>query len=151
MGVYDSSLTRVAPLFNRLCNVDQSGESWLRELLEAPRRPDGHCLEIPSKTLKLAKRAWAPDELKLPAPTSLLIWLIDHPTHEPPALLGGAEAAHKRKLLLAGDGAVRTEALAKLAQKHIGSGWWIFEGQTSIDAYLETDDWIVVIAGKSTE
>ena len=76
MGIFDSSRTRVAPVFGRLQCLDPSGRLWLQGLLELANtrklpRPDAG-----RSRLRLAK--WWPKEARLAAPPGLLRWLLEN-------------------------------------------------------------------------
>ena len=91
-------------------------------------------------------------EIRLDPPRALLRYLVEHPA---PSIVEGqmSEATRaKRRALLAGDQGVTREALALLEQTPLRSKvWYVLEGQTQPDAYLETDECIVVVEGKRTE
>ncbi len=152
MGIYDSSKTRVQPVFDQLRAADGTGRSWLSRLLTLPRREDGFVWSQESEQLgPLLVAEWCPREHQLQPPKALLRWLIEHPRRDPPESLGGPVSAQQRQRLLQGDPAARERALALLDQKQTGKEWHIFEGATSVDAYLETAELIVLIEGKRTE
>jgi hypothetical protein len=96
--------------------------------------------------------AWSPKEKRLSPPRSLLEWLVRNPPASGPTDLGirSAEKRAKRERLIAGDEAIRAEALALLDTRG-EQDWHLFEGATSVDAYLETPELIVLIEGKRTE
>jgi hypothetical protein len=60
----------------------------------------------------------------------------------------------RRRLVAEGDVDTLAEARRLLGQRDDSStarDWYVFEGPTSVDAYLETDDLIVVVEGMRTE
>jgi hypothetical protein len=83
----------------------------------------------------------------LPPPATLLAHLVER---EPAEVLGD----DLRSRLLGGDPQARAAAIKVLEDRSPDSlekGWAILEGPTSVDAYLETTDLIVVVEGKRTE
>lgn len=82
-------------------------------------------------------------------PRALLEWLVENVGSD---VLESAR--EKRRLLGERDEATIAEALQLVASHdhaYLSRAWFLFEGPTSIDGYLETDDAIVVIEGKRTE
>ena len=72
MGIYDSSATRVAPVFDQLLAKDEGGQAWLNALLALPRLP-GALRQAPElKNPRLLSYGWGDSEKKLRAPLSLL-------------------------------------------------------------------------------
>jgi hypothetical protein len=108
-------------------------------------------------------------ERRLQPPRGLLVWLVQHPEVLAPqlkalerrAIRAGERAglavspawAKRREFLDGRDGELQREALDRLSSgKPLPSGaWFVFEGPTSVDCYLETDRIVVVIEGKRTE
>src|SRR3954452_17378313 len=134
MGVRNSSRTRVAPVFDRLLERDPTGTSWLPRLLEMPEH--GSAEITPRISSGLTRHGWWPKEVQLPAPVGLLAWLLENPPNVDGA--GG-----KRARLVARDPATTAEArdlLARRDAKSTGPAWFVFEGPTSVDAYLETPE-----------
>jgi hypothetical protein len=153
MGDFDSSKTRVAPFFNRLCERDWTGRKWLGPLLRLPQLPGVSRSEVELASPALRDCGWGEGEKPLPAPRSLLEWLIRnlHPPRREEDL-GTGEVRAKREALLRQDPAVIRQALERLATTdRPDRAWWLFEGPSRPDAYLETDDEIIVIEGKRTE
>lgn len=153
MGIRDSSKTRVAPVFSQLYERDTTGKTWLAALLRLPRRFDDESVELPVDPGELIDCAWFPAEKALPAPRSLLKTLIERPDLlSKEALAKSSPEVHaKREALLAGDALMRDEALAALENYRAGRAWFVFEGPTSVDAYLETDRLFVLVEGKRRE
>jgi hypothetical protein len=152
VGTRDSSKTRVRPVFEFLLSTDPTGKSWLPTLLQLPRRFDGVLIEPPHDPGELVAHAWSPTEKRLAPPRSLLEWLVRNPPASGPKDLGtrSDEKRAKRERLIAGDEAIRAEALALLETRG-KEDWHRFEGATSVDAYLATPELIVLIEGKRTE
>lgn len=170
-GAYDSSKTRVKPVFDRL---HQRSGDWPRQLIELARH--GASDGIPLGGLDLAYRRgyWGPKEecpdrpAPLPPlqadipgvmdapgcerglhpPVSLLSWLIRHPDAWPPGLDSEGE---ERRSLRVGDPPAVELALAGLRRGCPDRSWFILEGRTYPDALLETPDALIVIEGKRTE
>lgn len=138
-------------MFDYLRARDPSGRSWLPTLLRLPERQGGR-IEVDAGG-ELVEVHWHPIEKKLPAPRSLLRYLVEHP--EALARTGLATSSDTARLgreaLLANDPATKSEGLAALETYKGGKAWYVFEGETSVDAYLETDQLVVVIEGKRTE
>lgn len=153
MGKYDSSRTRVAPLFDALFARDDSGQSWLDAMLALGSRSEV-VATFPKGQRLISNhgRRWGEFEAKLPAPISLLEYLV---RNLDPTLV---EASHdsggtrNRRLALATrDPATIEHALAKLRKGERGRHWFVLEGESRPDALLETTDLVLCIEGKRTE
>lgn len=153
MGIHDSSKTRVAPVFSQVFERDSTGKTWLAALLRLPQRFDGQRVDVPGDPGEIKEHAWHPAEKSLPAPRSLLRTLVERPDllSQEGLATSSREARLKREALLAGDSPTREEALEALESYTGGRVWFVFEGPTSVDAYLETDRLIVLVEGKRTE
>ena len=157
MGKFDSSLTRVQPVFEALYLRDASGEAWLRPLLEMARHTAGPApMAIPADVGQLV----APPQFEFAAdpPRSLLEWLIRNPGHldrpsEADWRKWSRRTQTKRDALLSGDAAVQAEALAQLESSFRlpRRAWWRFEGITRVDCALLTPSAVVFVEGKRTE
>jgi hypothetical protein len=96
-------------------------------------------------------------EFSAPAPERLLAWLIRNPGELDDARISAPNAgttAEKRRRLKSGDPEVVREGLDALLVSGSSAAlreWWAFEGPTSIDCYLETDEFVFAIEGKRTE
>lgn len=152
MGKYDSAKTRVAPVFDRLLERDSTGQEWLARLLRLPQRFDGVEVSVPDTPTEMVAHAWHPKERIIPPPAALLRWLVERdPAQWPPEFReSGMTGIPKRDLLLAGDAETRREALDLLAVAP-ERAWYVLEGPTHVDAYIETEDLAIVIEGKRTE
>lgn len=143
-GPFDSSLTRVAPVFDRLRT---RSDDWVRTLLRlvkpATTTPD----ELAALDLRFLDGHWGSSERGLPPPASLLSWLIRNPT---PQLIA-QDRLPERSLLASGDPETVERALRELRSSTAPKGWHVLEGPTYPDALLETPDALVVIEGKRTE
>jgi len=142
-GKYDSSKTRVAPVFDMLA---QRSDDWLRRLLELAEYGSPEA-EIPADLdLSFMHGEWGESEHALRPPTSLLEWLVRHPE-----TWASEPDKEKRRLLHEGDAKTLEDALASLRTQHRRRGWYILEGFTYPDAYIETPDATIVVEGKRTE
>jgi len=146
MRKYDSSKTRVVPIFDQLYKRDKKG-SWLRELISLPVGGNPICLPT-NCDFTIQDRGWGKHEKKLDPPIGLLAWLISHP-RQPRA--GDLVKARKRSEWIAGSEKARLEGLALLSNNPTGERWHIFEGPTQPDVFIQTPDLIIVIEGKRTE
>jgi hypothetical protein len=142
-GQYDSSKTRVQPVFDALW---KRGRDWLPELLQLP---SGGCPDasIVSRDFTLLEGHWEPNERCLNPPVSLLSWLIRNTG----ALKSKTFEGESRQRLANGDPAAVDEALSLLRTEGAARAWYVFEGPTCPDAYLIARDALVVIEGKRTE
>jgi hypothetical protein len=152
MGEYDSSKTRVAPVFNKLLERDPTGRDWLSRLLQLPQRFDGVEVPLPDTPTEIVEHGWHPKERIIPPPAALLRWLVERdPAQWPPEFReSGKTGIPKRDDLFAGDAKTRQEAL-QLLEAAPERAWYVLEGPTHVDAYIETKDLVVVIEGKRTE
>jgi hypothetical protein len=151
MGKHDSSLTRVAPVFDNLLGQDPSAEGWLSSLLQLPA--GGHAgARLVEPQPPLRSWGWGQQEKALAPPVSLLSWLVRNISSTKAAAPDGdSETERSRQLLFAGDPVTVSEALSNLRPGQAPKKWYIFEGMSYPDVYLETDDTLVVIEGKRTE
>jgi hypothetical protein len=153
MGRYNSSLTRVVPVFDTLLHRDQSGVSWLGTLLSLGSRRTLQNLGVaPGSLLPGHPAYWGTNERRLPPPISLLRWLVQNvsaPAHD--RLWGSPGVMAKRRKLVAKDAATIAEALVLLQQPLRHRSWYVLEGRSQPDAFFETESVIIVIEGKRTE
>ena len=150
MRKYDSSLTRVGPVFDKLLERDSTGATWLNDLLKLADHPGQSSLPSVSP---LQGWGWGTSERGLHPPASLLKWLVQNPEAlKLDALKRSSPKVRQcRELLLSGDKETQQAAVDKLRSPHRTRGWFIFEGTTYPDVYLETETAIIVIEGKRTE
>jgi hypothetical protein len=161
VGKYNSSKTRVEPIFNELL-IMRSTADWLPELwwMAISTRtggPEPHFDVGPPLNSKIYERA-------LPPSTAFLKWMVQNTEKLTPprgshfgATPGGVASA-KRARLFGSDlhlrEASRAEALNEIDAKG-GQGsareWWAFEGFTHVDACFETEEYLLLIEGKRTE
>lgn len=157
MGKSNSSTTRVAPVFEHLLNSDRCGASWLECLLRLGTRAD--VAAIPKDFGVLVPHHpswWGPkSECRLTPPLKLLKWLVCNISCESVSKSGDkCEILRKRQKLACGDPEVLSEALRRLEAGETKSGrgrWWVLEGPSSPDAFLETNTLVLVVEGKRTE
>lgn len=156
MGKFNSSLTRVRPVFRELRRQDPSGRTWLPKLLQLPSC--GNAVALPANcdftVNQMLPGVNADEEQKLDPPLSLLSWMIRHPQEmkkSEGACLPNLDT--KRIDLLNEDTNAIRNALALLRSdpKRGEKNWYIFEGQTQPDVFIETPSLIVIIEGKRTE
>jgi hypothetical protein len=153
MGKYDSSRTRVAPLFDALLERDVSGQSWLDALLQLGSRAEV-VATLPVRQRLVANHGprWGDSEAKLPAPISLLEYLVRNIT---PNMVESsrdrAEVRDRRLALASRDPPTLELALAELRCGKRGRQWFVLEGESRPDALLETTDLVLCVEGKRTE
>lgn len=142
-GPFDSSKTRVAPVLDAMAHLPF--DDWpLGLLLDAEMYPSG----LPAHhNYDFDMGCWAPSELGLWPPRSLLRWLVQNVQPLP------SETDPLRQKLFSRDPDTIELALAKIDAMTVwpGRSWYIFEGKTFPDAVIETPDTIIVIEGKRTE
>jgi hypothetical protein len=140
-GQYDSSKTRVAPVFNALSRL--GGADWPRSLLLLA---EGKASVIPDLNFAFQRGCWGENEHGLEPPRSLLRWLVRNVR---PRIGECAE----RELLFKRDPQTIERALTELdsMKNWPGRRWYLFEGKTFPDALIETPDALIVVEGKRTE
>jgi len=149
LGRFDSSLTRVQPVFNALYSKDTSGLSWVSKLLKLGSRSSQSY--IPDSA-QLNNRPIF--ELSADPPKSFLKWLVSNPHRlTNPNYNCSPETMRKRELLLAGDPATFSEAIGAIddCKKIPGQTWWRLEGVTKVDCALLGEDSVIFIEGKRRE
>lgn len=114
-------------------------------------------LDTPSDCGSLRRYNWNREdrtlrEAKLEPPRELLRHLVLNPPRDV-AEWKASEATREKRLTLArGNADVVAEALAFLARSTLPErAWYILEGRSQPDVYLETDQCLVVVEGKRTE
>lgn len=150
MGIYDSTKTRVVPVFNRLLDIDSTGRTWLSLLLDLTSGPDE---KATSPLGNIVEAKWWPDEKKLSAPRPLLEWLIKNlnPPRSESDWGSGKETIRKRKNLVNHDEQTIEEAVNLLKKNYKEGVWYVLEGPSYPDVYLETPGAVIIIEGKRTE
>ena len=153
MGRLDSSKTRVAPVFDRLFDCDPTGAVWLDRLIRLGTRASE--VDLPSPIGELVPghlQTWGEEERSLSPPLGLLEWLIENVTTDAVAKSVASEESRRKRLALAHrDPDVVQEALTRLRAGERGKRWFVLEGESCPDAYIETDSIILVVEGKRTE
>jgi hypothetical protein len=149
MGKYDSSITRVVPVFDML-KEGKDSEGWLQKLISLPTGGSPVALP-PGCRFSIDECCWGNNEKKLDPPVALLSWLIRHPRPVSAKLSVNDDKAKKRQELLTGRQELVLEALSLLRHNPTREDWHIFEGQSQPDVYIQTPDLIVIIEGKRTE
>jgi hypothetical protein len=153
MGTYNSSLTRVVPVSDALIDRDPSGRTRLLRLLQLGSRAVGRLDEVQtSDLLPDHPHWWGKKERRLAPPRSLMRWLVANACAPPSDILWGGKATReKRTRLVARDADVINEALHLLETSATFRKWYVLEGRSQPDAFLEADTALVVIEGKRTE
>ena len=155
MGQFNSSVTRVWPIFDCLLAQDATGVAWLKSLLSlgskisalaqkdhGPLLPDLARVEksLPASVL----RAVGPEraqrigvirnafECDLPPSKDFLRWLIEHPQSLtwPKSYVMGEQTERKRRELIAGNLKTRADGLAELVLRRaveLGTPWYTWE------------------------
>jgi NAD-dependent deacetylase len=181
MGILNSSVTRVWPIFDWLLQSDPTGAKWLSKLLRLGSRvkevdqnilsdPGNLCARLalverplPGQLRQAARVALIRNAYEVPAPppAAFLRWLLKNPEKLTwPKVARGRERVfgrltqQNRKHLLAGEPFARRQGLEELAR--VGAcgsrrKWWAFEGFTSVDCLLETKSLLLLTEGKRTE
>ena len=130
-------------MFERLAT--ESGE-WPRRLLELADFGASDAAIPGDLDLSFIKGWWGESERGLDPPASLLSWLVRNP-----GTWYAEPDTEERRRLFAGDSATLELALEGLRSPHAHRAWFILEGRTFPDAFLETRDALVVVEGKRTE
>jgi hypothetical protein len=180
MGKENSSVTRVWPVFSELMCSGRSSEKSLRTVFDVAHSKHRNqlaatlrdfvepvfssLLEKPVKPRTVYEqrlRLPACFEYQAAAPERLLLWLIEHAGRECVAREGlppsQRDAGRRRELFGTNESAQRsarqdaTDELLKNGSKRSKQQWWAFEGETSIDCFLETPGMVFLIEGKRNE
>jgi hypothetical protein len=152
MGKYDSSRTRVVPVFDELTASATPSSPWLPPLLHLGSRSTQLVGFDPGPLLPNHGKFWGKTEKRLDAPKSLLSWLVQNasrPSSE--TLWGGPTTREKREKLVDRDPTTIAEALRLLNTRTQPGVWYVLEGRSSPDVFFETEFAIIVIEGKRTE
>ena len=152
MGIYDSSRTRVAPVFGRLQCFDPSGRVWLQGLLELANTRKLPRPQAGTSPLRVAK--WWPREARLAAPPGLLRWLLENAQEPRDAAAWGRrpEVMASRRRVVDRDADTLAGALRSLQERRPSPrAWYVLEGPSQPDVYLDSADAVIVVEGKRTE
>ena len=153
MGIYNSSTTRVQPVFDRLVDSDPTGRSWLMRLLQLGSRAGE--IALPQDVGELESghpRWWGQHERRLRPPARLLEWLVQNVSED--AVIRSKDTGPKRekRLLLAQhDPLTISDALSGIRQARERRAWYLLEGESCPDAFIQTANTLLVIEGKRTE
>ena len=174
---FNSSETRVRPVFRQLLARDRTGGSWLPQLIRLATENTAYAEELARACGSIRLEKTQPRglaavgggasllegcfERSLPPPEGFLRWCIENPRRlTRPRHSDKASAATKRNRsrLFGSDDSNRQgaigEALELLGERGPqGShrAWWAFEGFTSVDCCLETERLVLLIEGKRFE
>ena len=153
LGKFNSSVTRVAPVFGRLFASDASGATWLPTLLHVgPGFRAASASRVDAKLVDGHRPTWGEDELALPAPLALLEHLVLTITPGQVAASGDqGEVLAIRRKLAARDAETIGVAIDQLRAGARGRQWCVLEGASRPDATLEMRDAVLVVEGKRTE
>lgn len=109
--------------------------------------------EIPADASLIVTQGswWGDEERRLKPHPALLRWLVQNFEGGKGGLGTSDTTRRKRKKLMKRDPATISLALRLLIDSVVRPKWYILEGPSQPDAYLEADDFILVIEGKRTE
>jgi hypothetical protein len=184
-GLWNSSITRVRPVFTQLLQRDPSGSDWLTKLVNcAPNRDcldrsnEGKYTILPRCTVPRAfqdriLKGFGIQTIDLPAcferdlapSAAFLRWLVLNPHLMTWPMKGGQRKRYKRETQVprerlfgmrecGAQAKVQEQALDEIAKEgalRSKGKWWAFEGFTSVDYCIETNDFVLLIEGKRTE
>ena len=145
--LYDSTKTRVIPLFDFF-----SGDiTKINKLLSLLSEPNKVLLSDNNLIIR-----YGTNEMTIPPTKKLLNWCIENlPLLMIPKNYGvkrNSETYNKRDSLFKGDTNSKSKAFTLLHQnKSPKRDWYIFEGYTHPDIYIETEDTIIVGEAKRIE
>lgn len=149
MGKHNSSLTRVKPLFDFINSDFDKLNSFLGLF-------DYKNLRIEQNSLIEVR--YGNNEKEIPPSRTLLIWMLYNldvlnKVKNFGVINVGSDKYNKRKLLFSGDTKLRNEAINVIQTKTKlpKRDWYIFEGHTFPDIYIETIDSIFIGEAKRTE
>lgn len=154
MGEKNSSLTRVQPIFQA---IENAGKNAAELLLECAHSGNTFIEKLKVLDQNIIDRG---AEKKLPPPGEFLRWLVQNPLEmtwptdrNKVDLVYGEDTQQKReKLIRSQDESVKQEAIKYLYASVLSERkWYIFEGPTYIDYFIETNSTVFVIEGKRTE
>ena len=135
MGKYNSSKTRVAPVFGDLLAVDPTGRSWWPKLLSLPH--GGSVVDVAGCNCLLECCRWDRHggEKALPPSTSLLRWLVQNVEQpaDPRVWRTSDHSRQKREALLRRDPDTIAEALRGLERPLNKAAWYALEGPSYPD------------------
>jgi len=149
MGIRNSSLTRVKPLFDFIdSDVDKLNQLFGLFKRNIPKIETNSIIEI----------KYGDNEKKIPPSSSLLLWMLQNLKELNKVKNFGvdnknSETYQKRKGLFSGDKKILNDAIRiiKTKAKLPDRDWYIFEGRTHPDIFIETIDSIFIGEAKRTE
>ena len=152
MGKKDSSKTRVEPVFRQLYLRDPSGASWIDAIVRCGSR-QAIVAAVPGgqRLVERHGERWGAWEVPLPAPRSLLQYLVQNLDEQLIPADDQSSAATKRRWLARRDADTIIEAIQLLNASQAEKAWFILEGASRPDALLETRNAVFCIQGKRTE
>jgi hypothetical protein len=150
-GRFNSSKTRVAPVFDALRMATQEDPQWAKRLLDLVIGGSTSSSQLRKQDLRVIEIHHEPEEYALRPPVALLSWLIRHLKDPSAKLTGDDETSAERRRLLDGDADAISRALARLREGGGDRSWHVLEGLTYPDVYIVTTDALIVIEGKRTE
>jgi hypothetical protein len=152
MGKYDSSRTRVVPVFNYLANAKGKETTWPMPLLRLGSHSAQKLDFDPGHLTSGQQRWWGKNERRLDPPRGLLNWLAENASEPSSDKMWGADATRKkRKQLIARDPTTVAEAIRLLKIRTRPGVWYVLEGKSAPDVFIETTNALIVVEGKRTE
>ncbi len=154
---FDSSRTRVAPVFHALGEKHGNDGGWVRTLLDLAAMDDQRPWHLQDLTVLERHHQSVPGDPRaergLAPPRSLLRWLVTGFTRPKNGKFGEGDVGRFRKELAEKNPERVEEALALLADGKVlpDRAWYVLEGYTSPDVLLVTPDALIVVEGKRTE
>jgi hypothetical protein len=146
---FDSTKTRVTPVFDALL-VQPPG--WVARLLDLAASPGDRPHPWRDQDLSVVDHGWGTHERALLPPITLLEWLVRNVTlSEGATLTGDVDTVKARQRLLARDRDTIDAALKLLRERRLPRTWYVFEGPTCPDVFIDTPDALIVVEGKRTE
>ena len=149
MGEKNSSLTRVKPLFDFIDSDIDKLNRFLELFQDNNKRINQD---------SLIEIRYGENEKKIPPPKSILIWILENiNTLNKVKNFGvkniNSETYKKRSELFSGNRKLINEAIniIKSETKLPEKGWYIFEGNTFPDIFIDTSDSIFIGEAKRTE
>lgn len=147
----DSSKTRVHPVFEELSKRHSQDAQWISRLLDLAAPAERQDRSWRQQDLTPIGGLTIGKESGLQPPVALLSWLIRN--FDPPSgsVDGTGETADRRLKLMQRNPQTISDALAELRRGGQGKAWYVLEGPTYPDLFVETQDALIVIEGKRTE
>lgn len=171
MGKYNSSATRVAPFVQALIGREKSGRSWLPSILKQFPHPSTFTSDLLIDPGEIITYQFGKKELCLNPPLRFLKWMVEHPQElswpryeikdkyildmrERLMLRGSYEGTPEVSAQVIESAkaeierAIACHGVQRIAWLH---EWWVLEGQTHVDCYIETTRLRLFVEGKRTE